>query len=52
MDLSGIEVLETDRRIIAQAKVEVHSQAEKMLNSGMSSLVKYTLIKLSYVVTQ
>ena len=40
VDLSGIEVLETDRRTIAQARVEVESQAQKMLHTGMSNLVR------------
>lgn len=40
VDLSGIGVLEADRRTIAQAKIEVNSLAQKMLASGMSTLVK------------
>ncbi|XP_067934499.1 conserved oligomeric Golgi complex subunit 5-like isoform X2 [Watersipora subatra] len=38
VDLSGIEVLEHDRRTISQARLEVESQAQKMLYSGMANL--------------
>ena len=44
MDLTGIEVLENDRRIITQAKTEVDSQARKMLSSGISGLVGFTFL--------
>ncbi|KAF6031066.1 COG5 [Bugula neritina] len=38
VDLSGIEVLENDKRIISQVRVEVESQAQKMLHLGMTNL--------------
>lgn len=39
VDLSGIEVLEQDRRAISHARVEVESQAQKMLQSGIANMV-------------
>ncbi|XP_041349093.1 conserved oligomeric Golgi complex subunit 5-like [Gigantopelta aegis] len=37
VDLSGIEVIETDRRFIKQARKEVETQAQKMLEQGMET---------------
>jgi hypothetical protein len=40
IDLSGIEVIEADRRFIKQARKQVELQAEKMLELGMEMQVK------------
>ncbi|XP_071081856.1 conserved oligomeric Golgi complex subunit 5-like [Haliotis cracherodii] len=37
VDLSGIEVIDTDRRFIKQARKEVETQAQKMLEQGMET---------------
>ena len=37
---TGIDVLESDRRLIKQARKEVESQAQKMLEQGMETQVK------------
>ncbi|XP_074644447.1 conserved oligomeric Golgi complex subunit 5-like [Tubulanus polymorphus] len=37
VDLSGIEILEQDRRFIRQARNEVEAQAQKMLAQGMET---------------
>lgn len=45
IDLNGIEVIEQDRRFGKQARKEVESQAQKMLEQGMETqvlLVKVT----------
>jgi len=39
VDLSGVEVIETDRRLIKQARKEVETQAQKMLEQGMEMQV-------------
>ena len=36
VDLSGIEVLEQERRFIKQARKEVESQAHRMLEQGVN----------------
>lgn len=48
VDLSGIEVLENDRRAIVQARLEVESQAQKMLHTGMSNLVSIPYLNKVY----
>ena len=40
VDLSGLEVIEQDRRFIKQARKEVEVQAEKMLEQGMETQVR------------
>ena len=40
VDLTGIEVIEQDRRFIKQARREVESQAQKMLQQGMETQVR------------
>lgn len=40
MDLSGVEVIEADRRFIKQAHKDVESQAQKMLEQGMETQVQ------------
>ena len=48
MDLSGIEVVEPDRRFIKQARKEVETQAQKMLEQGMEmQVVIFIKIKFS-----
>ncbi|WAR25753.1 COG5-like protein, partial [Mya arenaria] len=37
VDLTGIEVIEQDRRFVKQARNEVETQAQKMLEQGMES---------------
>ncbi|XP_023932212.1 conserved oligomeric Golgi complex subunit 5 [Lingula anatina] len=37
VDLSGIDVVESDRRFIKQARKEVEAQAQKMLEQGMET---------------
>lgn len=37
IDLSGIEVIEADRRFIKQARKDVEAQAQKMLEQGMET---------------
>lgn len=37
VDLTGIEVIEQDRRFVKQARQEVESQAQKMLEQGMET---------------
>ena len=39
VDLSGVEVLEQDRRFVKQARKEVESQAQSMLEQGMETQV-------------
>lgn len=39
VDLSGIEVIDADRRFIKQARKEVEAQAQKMLEQGMEMQV-------------
>lgn len=39
VDLSGIEIIEQDRRFIKQARKDVESQAHKMLEQGMETQV-------------
>ena len=39
MDLTGIEVIEADRRFIKQARTQVEEQAQKMLEQGMETQV-------------
>ena len=41
VDLSGIEVIEQDRRFIRQARKEVETQAHKMLEQGMETQVTH-----------
>ena len=43
MDLSGVEVIEADRRFIKQAHKDVESQAQKMLEQGMETQVQEML---------
>lgn len=62
IDLSGIEVIEADRRFIKQARKDVEAQAQKMLEQGMetqnqsqvatSLQVFYNLNSLSYTVNK
>ncbi len=40
VDLSGLEVIEQDRRFIKQARKEVEVQAQKMLEQGMETQVR------------
>ncbi len=40
VDLTGIEVIEQDRRFIRQARKEVEAQAHKMLEQGMETQVR------------
>ena len=47
MDLSGLEVIEQDRRFIRQARKEVEAQAHKMLEQGMETQV--CQIVLNYI---
>lgn len=42
-DLSGVEVIEQDRRFVKQARKEVESQAQKMLEQGMETQVSFTI---------
>ncbi|CAL1534536.1 unnamed protein product [Lymnaea stagnalis] len=37
MDLGGVEVIDQDRRFVKQARKEVETQAQKMLEQGMES---------------
>ena len=39
VDLTGVEVVEQDRRFIKQARKEVESHAHKMLEQGMEAQV-------------
>ena len=39
VDLTGVEIVEQDRRFIKQARKEVESQAQKMLELGMETQV-------------
>ena len=39
VDLTGVEVVEQDRRFIKQARKEVETQAQKMLEQGMETQV-------------
>lgn len=39
VDLSGVEVIETDRRFIKQARKDIEMQAQKMLEQGMETQV-------------
>ena len=47
MDLSGIDVIESDRRFIRQARKEVEAQAHKMLEQGMETQVTFTFSQKS-----
>lgn len=40
VDLSGVEIIEQDRRFIKQARKDVESQAHKMLEQGMETQVR------------
>jgi len=44
VDLSGIEVVDADRRFIRQARKDVDLQAHKMLEQGIESLVQLTIV--------
>ena len=39
VDLSGVEIIEQDRRFIKQARKDVETQAHKMLEQGMETQV-------------
>lgn len=39
VDLAGVEVIEQDRRFVKQARKEVQTQAQKMLEQGMETQV-------------
>ena len=39
VDLTGIDVLETDRRFMRQARKEVETQGQKMLEQGLDTQV-------------
>ena len=39
IDLTGIEVIEQDRRFVKHARKEVETQAQKMLEQGMETQV-------------
>ena len=43
VDLSGVEIIEQDRRFIKQARKDVETQAHKMLEQGMETQVPYIL---------
>ena len=39
VDLTGVEIVEQDRRFVKQARKEVETQAQKMLEQGMETQV-------------
>jgi len=45
VDLSGIDVVDADRRFIRQARQDVELQAHKMLEQGIESQVCLALCK-------
>ena len=47
MDLSEIEILEKDRKLIIQARREVEAQAQKMLHTGVINAVSADLHAVS-----
>jgi hypothetical protein len=47
VDLSGIEVIEQDRRFITQARKDVETQAQKMLEQSMETQVGIRQMKNS-----
>ena len=47
VDLSGIEVIEQDRRFITQARKDVETQAQKMLEQSMETQVGICQMKNS-----
>ena len=44
VDLSGVEIIEQDRRFIKQARKDVETQAHKMLEQGMETQVSYSRV--------
>ncbi len=48
VDLSGLEVIEHDRRFIRQARKEVETQAQKMLEQGMETQVSRVASRLEF----
>jgi hypothetical protein len=40
VDLTGVEIIEQDRRFVKQARQQVESQALKMLEQGMETQVR------------
>lgn len=44
VDLSGVEIIEQDRRFIKQARKDVETQAHKMLEQGMETQVSHSRI--------
>jgi len=47
VDLSGIEVVDADRRFIRQARNDVELQAHKMLEQGIESQVSSGCVLIS-----
>lgn len=45
VDLSGVEIVEQDRRFVKQARKEVETQAQKMLEQGMETQVTFYRVK-------
>lgn len=41
VDLTGIEVIESDRLLIQRAKEEVNTQASRLLEQGITALVRW-----------
>ena len=41
VDLTGVEIVEQDRRFVKQARKEVETQAQKMLEQGMETQVNH-----------
>lgn len=50
-DLSGVEVIEQDRRFIKQARKEVEAHAQKMLEQGMETQVRKPGNKIKHYAT-
>ncbi|KAL8566375.1 hypothetical protein ACOMHN_049333 [Nucella lapillus] len=48
VDLSGVEVIEADRRFIKQAHKDVETQAQKMLEQGMETQADRRFIKQAH----
>ena len=44
VDLSGVEIIEQDRRFIKQARKDVETQAHKMLEQGMETQVSHSRV--------
>ena len=38
VDLTGVEIIEKDQKLIHQARIEVEKQAESMLRKGLEAL--------------